>query len=599
MGCRPGAPVTPGASPNSVVLYDTSRKQWLLFRRPLQIHCTHRLDAVAGLLRTIEQQVAGKRLYAAGFVAYEAGPAFDPALAVRLPGTFPLVWFGIYLDPEPISFPPLPTAPPAIIGWESSVAQPQYQQAFHAIKAAIAAGSTYQVNYSFRLRAPFAADPWDLFVRMVHAQGYGYGAFVDTDDWAICSASPELFFTLAQGVLTSNPMKGTMPRGLTQAEDLENARWLVDSEKNRAENLMIVDMVRNDLGRIAEGGSVSALRLLALEKYPTLWQLTSSVQCRTRVGLLELFCALFPAASITGAPKVQTMRIISALETTPRRIYTGTVGFLAPGGRAQFNVAIRTLLVDKADKTAEYGVGGGIVWDSQLGDEFDECYTKARILTQPAPVFALLETLLWTPEDGFGLLEEHLARLAESAAYFDRRVDIEAIRRQLRQMAADLPVAPHRVRLVLAAEDCKVEAKLLKPLPQPYRIRLARRPIDARDPWLYHKTTHRRIYEQALSEVPGYEDVLLWNGQGELTESCIANVVVEKEGRLLTPPVRSGLLAGTFRAHLLRQGTVVEQVVTVDDLHRCTGVYLVNSVRGMWEVGLAGLQGEAAHGPVG
>lgn len=581
-----------GADENSVVLFDRRQQQWLRFRRPLRIHTTCRLDEVADILRAIEAQVAGGRLYAAGFVAYEAAPAFDPALVAHPPGAFPLLWFGIYHSPEPIAFPPQPPAGPAAIAWQPSVTKTQYQQAFATIKAAIASGETYQVNYSFRLQAPFGADPWELMVGMVHAQGYGYGAFVHTDRWAICSASPELFFTLDQGILTSKPMKGTMARGLTQAEDLANARWLTRSEKNRAENLMIVDMVRNDLGRIAEDGSVTAPCLFDLERYPTLWQLTSSVQCQTRAGLARIFAALFPPASITGAPKVRTMEIIARLETTPRRIYTGTVGFLAPGGRAQFNVAIRTVLVDKAARSAEYGLGGGIVWDSEQGDELAECYTKARILTRPAPVFSLLETLRWTPADGYFLLEQHLARLADSADYFHRAIDLDAIRAQLHQLAATLTPVPHRVRLTLpSGQGPGVEARALTPLPQPYRIGLARHPIDNRDPFLYHKTTHRQVYDQALAAAPGWDDVLLWNEQGELTESCLANIVVEREGRLLPPPVRCGLLAGTYRGLLLSRGEISEQVLRVADLDRCGRIYLINSVRGRWEVRIDGRQG--------
>lgn len=580
-----------GADEDSVVLFDHHQQQWLRFRRPRRIFTTSRLDEVAGTLRAIEDVVAGGRLHAAGFVAYEAAPAFDPALVVHPPGAFPLLWFGIYPPPEPIAFPPQPLAGPAAIAWQPSVTKTQYQQAFAAIKAAIASGETYQVNYSFRLQAPLVADPWELMVAMVHAQGYGYGAFVQTDRWAICSASPELFFTLDQGLLTSKPMKGTLPRGLTQAADLANGRWLTHSEKNRAENLMIVDMVRNDLGRIAEDGSVRAPCLFGLERYPTLWQLTSSVQCRTRAGLERIFTALFPPASITGAPKVRTMELIARLETTPRRIYTGTVGFLAPGGRAQFNVAIRTVLVDKAAGTAEYGLGGGIVWDSEQGDELAECYTKARILTRPAPVFSLLETLRWTPADGYSLLEQHLARLADSADYFARAIDRAAIRAQLRQLAATLPPVPHRVRLTLPpGQGPGLEAQPLVALPQPYRIGLARHPIDSRDPFLYHKTTHRRVYDQALAAAPGWDDVLLWNERGELTESCLANIVVEREGRLLTPPVHSGLLAGTYRGLLLSRGEISEQVLRLADLDRCDRIFLINSVRGRWEVRIEGRQ---------
>ena len=576
-----------GANEDSVVLYDARNRRWLLFNRPLQIHVAWSLESLVSIFRSVEHQVTANRLHAAGFIAYEAGPAFDPALVVRPPGTFPLLWFGIYREPEEVSFPTLPREDLATIPWKPSVSENEYRLSLGKIKEYIGAGDTYQVNYTFRLQAPFSGDPWSLFVRMVHAQGYGYGAFVNTEGWTVCSASPELFFTLEDGVLNSRPMKGTVSRGIMQAEDLQQATWLASSEKNRAENLMIVDMVRNDMGRIAEVGSVGVTGLFNVEKYPTLWQMTSTVRCRTEADLTDIFRALFPAASITGAPKVRTMQIIAELENAPRRIYTGTIGFFSPGRKAQFNVAIRTVLVDKLSHTAEYGVGGGIVWDSEKDDELQECYTKARILVQSAPDFALLETILWTPQDGYFLLEYHLARLTDSAAYFSRPIDIEAIREKLNVLARAFPPHPHRISLVVPQEnDPILEAHVLVPLPQPYRIRVAKRPINARDSFLYHKTTYRHVYEQALAESPGYDDVVLWNERKEVTESCIANVVVEIDGRLLTPPVHSGLLPGTYRSYLLDQDKVREEIIKVQDLQRCSGIYLVNSVRGMWEVTL-------------
>ncbi len=581
-----GNNVTPGSSENCVVLYDTRRQQWLLFERPLRVYVARTLETVASALHAVEHETTNG-LYAAGFIAYEAAPAFDAALAVHAPGRFPLLWFGIYRGPQPITFPAAPPVDAPTIHWEPSVDEDEYQRSFHKIKQYIEAGDTYQVNYSFRLRAAFSGDPWQAFVRMIHAQGYGYGAFVTAENWAICSASPELFFQAADGVVISRPMKGTMARGLTQAEDLAQAERLARCEKNRAENLMIVDMVRNDIGRIGDIGSVAAPALFAVEKYPTLWQMTSTVRCTSQTRVTDILRALFPAASITGAPKVRTMQIIAELERAPRRIYTGTVGFLSPERRAQFNVAIRTALVDRRRNTAEYGVGGGIVWDSEKADEFQECATKARILVQTMPDFDLLETILWMPEDGYVLLDAHLKRLADSAAYFARSVDIEAVREQLDALARSLPACPHKVRLVVGQVGAPtVTARVLSPVAQPYRVRLARSPVDSGDRFLYHKTTRRRVYEQALADAPGYDDVLLWNEKQELTESCIGNVVVEFDGRLLTPPVQCGLLSGTYRAFLIEQGRVSEARIALQDLHRRSRLYLVNSVRGMWEVEL-------------
>ncbi len=579
--------MTLGDYEDSVVLYDANHQKWLLFCRPLKIYVAHSLESVVNILRAVEHQVTVNHLHAAGFIAYEAGPAFDPALVVRSPGAFPLLWFGIYREPEQISFPPLPREDLANIFWKPSVSEKEYRLSLSKIKEYIQAGDTYQVNYTFRLRAPFSEDPWRLFVQMVHAQGYGYGAFVNTEGWTICSASPELFFTLEAEELSSRPMKGTVSRGLTQAEDLEHANWLQRSEKNRAENVMIVDMVRNDMGRIAEVGSVEVPSLFDIEKYLTLWQMTSTVDCRTKASMTDIFRALFPAASITGAPKVRTMQIIAELENAPRRIYTGTIGFFSPGRKAQFNMAIRTVLVDRLSHTSEYGVGGGIVWDSEKADELQECYTKARILVQPTPDFALLETILRTPQDGYFLLDDHLTRLRDPSAYFSHPVDMETIREKLNVLARELPPRPHRIRLVVPQEnEPMLEAHVLLSPPQPYRIRLAKRPINSKDPFLYHKTTHRRVYEQALAESPGCDDVLLWNEKKEVTESCIANVLVEMDGKFLTPPVHCGLLPGTYRSLLLKQDKVREEIIHVQDLRRCSGIYLVNSVRGMWEVSL-------------
>ncbi|MBN1664210.1 MAG: aminodeoxychorismate synthase component I [Deltaproteobacteria bacterium] len=572
-------------SENSVMLYDAGGRTWLQFSNPVMIYAVCDLESVVDVLRECERQVAADHLYAAGFLSYEAGPAFDRALVAHPAGAFPLIWLGLYERPTPFSFPSMAEADFTAIPWRPSVTEDEYRHSFQRIKEYIRAGDTYQVNYSFRLQAPFSLNPWTMFVRMIHAQGNGYGAFVNTEDWTVCSASPELFFTLEEGQLLSRPMKGTAARGLTYADDRMQADWLVNSEKNRAENVMIVDMVRNDMGRVSDGASVEVASLYDCEKYPTLWQMTSTVQCQTKESLVDIFRALFPAASITGAPKVRTMQIIADLESTPRRIYTGTIGFLSPERRAQFNVAIRTVLVDNKKHLSEYGVGGAIVWDSEKAEEMKECYTKAKILVQKQPDFSLLETILWTPQEGYVLLDHHLKRLAESAAYFSRPAEIDKIREKLSTLSREFHPQPMRMRLLLQPDGEPVyDVGIPAPLPQPYRIGLADKSILSNDVFLYHKTTNRQCYEERLASSPGYDDLLLWNENREITESCIANVVVDMDGKLLTPPVTCGLLPGTLRSFLLDRGQVGEQVIKIDDLQCCSKVYLVNSLRGIWEV---------------
>lgn len=573
---------------SEIVVYSPDRKGYLYFRQPKAVLSTDRLEDVPAILHEVDQQVNRRDRFAAGFISYEAAPAFDDAFRVITRGesAFPLLWFGLYAQPEFLSPRVIqaelnPTSGP----WHPNITRPHYERAIQRVKELIACGDTYQVNYTYRLHAPFNQPAWPFFAALAGAQAAPYAAFLETDKWALCSISPELFFTLDGETLTSRPMKGTAPRGLMLEDDRELADWLYHSEKNRAENVMIVDMVRNDMGRIARIGSVRVPHLFQVEKYPTVWQMTSTVQAETKASFFEILQALFPPASITGAPKIRTMQIISALETSPRRIYTGTIGYFAPGRLAQFNVAIRTLLVDKSNQLAEYGVGGGIVWDSGPTEEWDETITKARILYERPQPFELLETMRWTPEEGWFLLDEHLNRLRRSAEYFAYPVDLPAVRAELTRLATSFQGSPQKVRLRLAADgQLYLEHQTLDLEANPTRIGIAKTPIDLNDRFLYHKTTRREVYHQALSASPGYDDVLLWNKRGELTETCIANLVVELDGELYTPPIESGVLPGTYRAWLLKQGEVKERPICLNELERCTQIYLVNSVRGIWEV---------------
>ena len=568
---------------NLVVLRDAASRRWLRFRNPVEILAAGRRADVLPRLRAAEQAVEQRGLHAAGWISYEAAPAFDPALAVREAGDFPLLWFGLYEKPEPIDLPPAGALPAE--DWPADLAPDAYARAFDCIKTHIREGDTYQVNFTHRLvRETFAADPRQAFLALAAARHAPFGAYVAAGRWRICSASPELFFRLAGDRLESRPMKGTAPRGRSAAQDRAQSAALRASEKNRAENLMIVDMVRNDLGRIARPGSVRTEQICGLEKYPTLWQLVSAVVAETDASVADIFAALFPAASITGAPKKRTMDILAALESSPRRIYTGTIGFLAPGRRAQFNVAIRTLLVDADSRRAEYGVGGGIVWDSDRAAEQAECRVKARILTESRPPFALLETMLWTPEDGIRLLELHLARLRDSADYFDYPCDEARLRAEIDSLLRPLPRRPHRLRLLLAEDGTPAlqAAPLAPPPPVPFRrVALARRPVDRADVFLYHKTTNRRVYEEAKADFPGPDDVILHNEAGEATEATIANLAAEIDGVLCTPPVECGLLPGTARAELLARGLLREQIIPLARLRESPRLFLLNSVRGL------------------
>jgi para-aminobenzoate synthetase / 4-amino-4-deoxychorismate lyase len=565
---------------NSVLLTNPNDGGLYRFRDPVRVVQASCLDEVLPAVAEVQTAVEKDGLHAAGFVSYEAGPAFDPALAAYPADEFPLLWFGLYRDREVVPAPVAGETP--ALDWQPTVTPEAYRKAIRRVRRYIEEGDTYQVNYTFRLHAPFVGDPEPLFARLVNAQECAYAAYVDAGRFAICSASPEMFFTQDGDLLTSRPMKGTRPRGMTSTEDQRLRAELRASEKDQAENVMIVDMVRNDLGHIAEAGSVTVDELFAVEQYPTVWQMTSLVEAHTQAGFTDTLRALFPPASITGAPKPRTTAIIRELETSPRHVYTGTIGYLSPDS-ARFNVAIRTVLIDRETGQAEYGVGGGIVWDSTETDEWGECMTKTQVLHTRRPEFSLLESLLWTPADGYALLERHLDRLRDTAAYFARPLDIADVQRELDALASSLAALPHKIRLLIGRQSqITTEASPLGPTPTPlvWQVCVHPSPINDRDPFLYHKTTHREVYTTAAAAHPDCDDVILQNARGEITESCRANVVIETPEGRFTPPVSCGLLAGTQRAELLSCGEIAERVLTPADLHAADHVYLINSVRG-------------------
>lgn len=557
------------------------------FTNPVEIISAHTHEEVRPALGRVER-AASEGLYAVGFVAYEAAPAFDRALAVQRPaGDLPLLWFGLYDGTSDIR-----TAGGEfrVSGWAPSTTRPEYERDVEAVREAIARGDTYQVNYTLRLRARFEGDEFAFYERLRAAQATRFGAYLNAGRFRVLSASPELFFRRRGRRVETRPMKGTAARGRWREEDEAAAARLKASEKERAENLMIVDLLRNDLGRVAETGAVRVEELFRVERYPTVLQMTSTVAATLREGvtLEDLFAALFPCGSVTGAPKVSTSRFIAALEDSPRGVYCGAVGFVAPGGDAAFNVAIRTVVVDVETGEAVYGVGGGVTWDSTPGGEYAEALAKAKLLTEESPDFELLETMRLDGA-GYRLLGEHLARLEASAEYFDIPVNVAEVREALRRHAAEHGGDTRRVRLLVSKGGrARVESEPLAELPDgPPRVALAETPVEKSDRFLCHKTTNRGRYEARRAEVPGVFDVLLWNEEGELTEFTNGNVVVELEGKRWTPPRECGLLAGTFRAELLRAGEVAERVLTKDDLKRAARVWFVNGVRGWVEVSLS------------
>ena len=564
------------------IIYNPDTKSWLHFDHPTQIFRADKLENVCSTIQKAEEYARTRDKYLVGFVSYDAAPAFDGALEVYNNSNFPYCIFGLFDPPRQLGTLDLPSEPAPPIDWQPTITKQRYLDDINYIHERLEEGDTYQVNHTFRLKGKYSGDSYSLFHNLASNQPTKHAAFIETDELAICSASPELFFCRKGEILTSRPMKGTIPRGLDYHSDIYAAKHLAKDDKSRAENVMIVDMIRNDMGKIAKIGSVNVTELFTTERYPTLWQMTSNVQCFTEDSLLDIFTALFPCASITGAPKRAAMKIIKERETTPRKIYCGSIGMMEPNGDCSFNVAIRTALIDKNNSTVEYGSGGGIVWDSCAHAEYDEACLKAKLLNQPVnQPHQILETMLYTPQDGYFLLDKHLLRMQQSAEYFGYDFPRPIIIAELNRYAQSFD-SPMRIRILLDKDNTfEIQAFSidLNSTNTPAKVALATGPIDKNDLFLYHKTTRREVYSNAAQNCPEADDVILYNQDGEITESTISNIVIEIDGIKYTPPVSSGLLAGTFRSHLLETGQISEKVITIDELKSADKIYLINSVR--------------------
>ncbi|WP_396626729.1 aminodeoxychorismate synthase component I [Luteitalea sp.] len=566
-------------------------------RQPTDTRAAARIDELPGVVTWAEAQAASRR-WVALLLTYEAAPAFDAAYRTRPPsGPLPLAWAAAFEAAEAVEGPA--RAPLAAIdapSWVPAIDEARFVADLARVHQYIAAGDTYQVNYTFPLTARFHEDPARWFAACAAQADVGFAAWVDTGTSVVMSLSPELFLERRGDRVRTKPMKGTARRGRWPDEDARLAAELVASHKARAENVMIVDLLRNDLGRVAATGSVRVRDLCALERYPTVWQLTSTIDATVRPGtsLLDLLHAMYPCGSVTGAPKVRTMDIIAELEPAARGIYTGAIVLLRPGGDFIASVPIRTAVLDKATGIATYGVGAGITADSDPAEEWAECLAKARVVRPPAvPEDAILFETLRLEEGTLWRQDAHVARMAASAALFGWPCDTSALERALEALLVAYPTGTWRARLFLDRRGvARAEAEPVDLAPRRWRVGLAASPVDARNPLLFNKTTRRDVYEAARAMRPDLDDVILWNVRGELTEGTVGNLVLELDGRRVTPPIGCGLLPGVFRADLLAHGAIEERVLTADLLTRATRAWLVNSLRGWIEVDLVHLDAD-------
>lgn len=558
-------------------------------------------------LRHIEQKCQAENLYAAGYMSYETGLCFEDILKPLLPETrdVPLLKFGLFDAPQLLNPDEVATylrenthgefALNNVVPQEN---KPEYVAKIARLKQYIEAGDIYQANYTFQVELGFEGDLLAFYAALKQAQPTRLGGFLKFDDFALLSLSPELFFNLDKDSLTARPMKGTAPRGKTKAKDAKLKNWLYNDPKNRAENLMIVDLLRNDLSRVAEIGSVTVDRLYDIETYDSLFQMTTTIKAtkRPNIGFPTMMRSLFPCGSITGAPKIRAMQIIDELEDEQRGAYCGSIGFLTPQGDANFNVAIRTITALKAEPNRlKLGIGSGIVADSVAEDEYDECLLKMKFLQALADEFQLIESLSF--DDEYVYLAEHMDRLCNSAAYFKFAFDRKDVERQLAEYAVKFdPKTAYKVRLLLhrsGAVSLSHSAMQAVDDDTVYNLVLSDVVLEKSNVFTRHKTTKRAILDQArerakanaaqTADEPQIDEVIFCNRQGFITEGSFTTIFVESNGIFYTPPLSAGLLNGVLRRHLLDTQPDKYKIKNMRfvDLKSTDTIYVGNSVRGL------------------
>ena len=553
------------------------------FTKPIKELKTRNLAQVKDLLAQVEDyQQQG--YYVVGYVSYEAAPAFEEKLAVHpapLMGEY-LLYFTVHDSVEKSIMPLTYDEIDMPSNWKEETSKEEYEKAIAQIHHHLRQGDTYQVNYTVQLKQAVTANPFAIYNRMVVEQEAGYNAYVEHDEMAVISMSPELFFEQKGCDLTTRPMKGTTKRGLTNQEDLDQAAWLEQDPKNRSENMMIVDLLRNDMNRLSEVGSEHVERLCQVEQYSTVWQMTSTIKSQVRpdVDLVEIFHSLFPCGSITGAPKIATMEIIKNLEPQARGVYCGTIGILLPNGRRIFNVAIRTIQLHKGQ--AIYGVGGGITWDSTWESEYNEVHQKAAVLYRKQVPFQLITTGKISQKHLL-FKEEHIDRLRKAGRYFAYPFNPENLLQRIDAECQACHVEKdYRLRISISKSgDIDLCCQELTPLSPAFcQAQLCLQERSLQTPFTYFKTTYRPHLNLSKQEK------IYHNETGELLETSIGNLVLQIAGKLYTPPINLGILPGIYRQHLLEKGKVEEKVLTLEELARAEAIYGCNAVRGLYKLSL-------------
>lgn len=576
--------------------FDKENKSSFLFTDFTEILVFNHNDDVWEFFGKAESYLS-KGHWLSGYFSYEFGYYLEPALYhLRRKTDFPLAWLGVCKRPLVINHGSRrPGAKEkelsgAIKNIKPSITRREYFSNIERIKKYIENGLTYETNFTFKVRFDFNGDPLDLYLGLRRSQSTPYTALINTGKDFTLSLSPELFFRQDGRNIVARPMKGTFSRGFTLEEDENNRKLLKASKKIKAENLMIVDLLRNDLGRVCE--KVGTPKLFEIEKHRTLYQMTSTVEGRLRddIGIKDIFLSLFPSGSVTGAPKIKTMEIIKKLEKEPRGVYTGAIGYISPQRNACFNVAIRTVLL-KGGK-GEMGVGGGIIYDSSKGSEYEEALLKAKFLIERPRRFSLIETILWEEKKGYYLLGPHIARLRNSCRYFSIPLDLNKLKTILKKSEKDLDRRKWRVRILTSqGGGITVEKEPLEEIETSAKIRISSQRVNPDDAFLYHKTTLRGLYDKEIKKAreEGFFDVIFLNTRGEVTEGAITNIFVLKKRRLCTPPVKCGLLGGVLREYLLRKGKAKEKIIYLKDILDADKVYVGNSVRGLLEADISSL----------
>ena len=553
------------------------------FTKPIKELKTRNLAQVKDLLAQVEDyQQQG--YYVVGYVSYEAAPAFEEKLAVHpapLMGEY-LLYFTVHDSVEKSIMPLTYDEIDMPSNWKEETSKEEYEKAIAQIHHHLRQGDTYQVNYTVQLKQAVTANPFAIYNRMVVEQEAGYNAYVEHDEMAVISMSPELFFEQKGCDLTTRPMKGTTKRGLTNQEDLDQAAWLEQDPKNRSENMMIVDLLRNDMNRLSEVGSEHVERLCQVEQYSTVWQMTSTIKSQVRpdVDLVEVFRSLFPCGSITGAPKIATMEIIKNLEPQARGVYCGTIGILLPNGRRIFNVAIRTIQLHKGQ--AIYGVGGGITWDSTWESEYREVHQKAAVLYRKQVPFQLITTGKISQKHLL-FKEEHIDRLRNAGRYFAYPFNPENLLQRIDAECQACHVEKdYRLRISISKSgDIDLCCQELTPFrPAFCQAQLCLQERSLQTPFTYFKTTYRPHL------TIGKQEKIYHNETGELLETSIGNLVLQIAGKLYTPPINLGILPGIYRQHLLEKGKVEEKVLTLEELAQAEAIYGCNAVRGLYKLSL-------------